>query len=206
MFKKRVKKDATSKRKLDLLDGEEDETIVDMKRKRIFKTALGSVKTVQEDDVLNTPQNDEAPKPKPKLKPASDNIKTITITDFQPDVCKDFLQTGYCGYGDTCKFLHIRDELKQNKPIVKDWQLGNDKVEEELPFKCVICKEDYKTPIKTQCGHPFCKDCFLTRYRKNKHLCFICKKETNGVFLPVKMKPASESTKASSHSEKVELG
>lgn len=34
---------------------------------------------------------------------APTNIRQITITDFQPDVCKDYKETGWCGFGDTCK-------------------------------------------------------------------------------------------------------
>ncbi|KAL0231567.1 hypothetical protein GEMRC1_010971 [Eukaryota sp. GEM-RC1] len=35
--------------------------------------------------------------------------RTSTIeVDIQPDVCKDWLETGFCGYGDACKFAHIR--------------------------------------------------------------------------------------------------
>lgn len=57
-------------------------------------------------------------------------IRTVTMIDYQPDVCKDykgqpsflqvmmlslshqFLETGYCGFGDTCKFLHDRGTCK----------------------------------------------------------------------------------------------
>ncbi|CCO26048.1 Pre-mRNA-splicing factor CWC24 [Rhizoctonia solani AG-1 IB] len=38
----------------------------------------------------------------------SNTIKTVTLVDYQPDVCKDYKETGYCGFGDTCKFLHDR--------------------------------------------------------------------------------------------------
>ena len=40
--------------------------------------------------------------------------------DYQPDVCKDFKDTGYCGYGDACKFLHDRSDYKTGWQIEKD--------------------------------------------------------------------------------------
>lgn len=30
---------------------------------------------------------------------AATNIRTITVTDFAPDVCKDYKTTGFCGFG-----------------------------------------------------------------------------------------------------------
>lgn len=121
------------------------------------------------------------------------NIRTTTITDFQPDVCKDFLQTGYCGYGDTCKFIHVRNESVQKKPVVRDWEIAvtngtKEPSSTEIPFKCVLCKSDYNQPVQTGCGHVFCKLCFMDRYKKRKTRCFVCHEETNGIITPYKEK------------------
>ena len=32
-------------------------------------------------------------------KQASSNIRVTCRFDYQPDICKDYKQTGYCGYG-----------------------------------------------------------------------------------------------------------
>ncbi|KAJ9104448.1 hypothetical protein QFC21_001943 [Naganishia friedmannii] len=48
---------------------------------------------------------------------ASSNIRSITVVDYQPDVCKDYKETGFCGYGDSCKFLHDRGDY------LAGWQL-----------------------------------------------------------------------------------
>lgn len=46
----------------------------------------------------------------------------ITVTDFAPDVCKDYKQTGFCGFGDGCKFLHAREDYKQGWQLDKEWE------------------------------------------------------------------------------------
>ena len=30
--------------------------------------------------------------------------------DYQPDICKDYKETGFCGYGDQCKVSVCRDD------------------------------------------------------------------------------------------------
>jgi len=45
------------------------------------------------------------------------NVLPSCRFDYQPDVCKDYKETGYCGYGDSCKFLHDRGDYKMG------WQI-----------------------------------------------------------------------------------
>ncbi|KJY00667.1 putative pre-mrna splicing factor cwc24 protein [Zymoseptoria brevis] len=134
---------------------------------------------------------------------APTNVRTITVTDFAPDVCKDYKQTGFCGFGDSCKFLHAREDYKQGWQLDKEWESvgskkkkagadgkgGDDDMDEEekmlekIPFACVICKEGYKNPVVTKCGHYFCEKCAMGRYMKEKKKsCAACGADTNGSF------------------------
>lgn len=137
---------------------------------------------------------------------APTNIRTVTTTDFAPDVCKDYKQTGFCGFGDSCKFLHAREDYKQGWQLDKEWENvtkgkkvagtkiasadrkedGNESDEddamlENIPFACVICREKYNDPVVTRCGHYFCESCALKRYRKDPS-CAACGAGTGGVF------------------------
>lgn len=127
---------------------------------------------------------------------APTNIRVTVRLDYQPDVCKDYKETGYCGFGDSCKFLHDRSDYKAG------WQLEKDYVERErirkekllrgenpdlpdvekedidhdedgLPFACFICRKDFTNPIMTLCGHYFCEKCALKRMRTDA-TCAIC--------------------------------
>jgi len=141
---------------------------------------------------------------------APTNIRTTTTTDFAPDVCKDFKQTGFCGFGQNCKFLHDRSDYKQGWQLDREWEdvtkgkkvggivvatANRRKVEEEdddkdviledIPFACIICKGPYREPVVTRCGHYFCEPCALKRYKKDPS-CGACGSGTNGVFISAK--------------------
>ena len=136
----------------------------------------------------------------------SSNVRTITVTDFAPDVCKDYKTTGFCGFGDNCKFLHAREDYKQGWQLDRDWEINtkgkkltgttvasadrngqlaqdddDEALLESIPFACIICKKSYTNPIVTKCGHYFCEACALKRYRKDPS-CAACGSGTNGVF------------------------
>lgn len=153
-------------------------------------------------------KNPNAPDRKVGPIKAPTNIRTITVMDYAPDVCKDYKQTGFCGFGDNCKFLHSREDYKQSWALDREWEdvtkgkknLGgtvvasadrnrtkddDDEAEEALlesiPFVCLICRGPYRSPVITRCGHYFCEPCALSRYRKDPS-CAQCGSGTNGVF------------------------
>ncbi len=135
---------------------------------------------------------------------APTHLRTSVRVDYQPDVCKDYKETGYCGFGDSCKFLHDRSDYKSGWQLDRDWATkqkerrerimrgedpdaepekedGGDVDEDGLPFACFICREEFKMPVETLCKHYFCEDCALKRL-KTDSTCAICKSQTRGVF------------------------
>ncbi|GAA5832234.1 hypothetical protein JCM11251_004287 [Rhodosporidiobolus azoricus] len=145
----------------------------------------------------------QVPKAFGPVKGGPANVRTITLVDYQPDVCKDYKETGFCGYGDSCKFLHDRGDY------LHGWQLDNsflsnsaasgsflakqyareddgadsdDSDKEDLPFACLICRKPFgPDPVVTLCGHYFDSACAIKRFAKTGK-CFACGSSTNGVF------------------------
>ncbi|XBH85971.1 hypothetical protein VPH35_073751 [Triticum aestivum] len=128
------------------------------------------------------------------------HIRLSTRFDYQPDICKDYKETGYCGYDDSCKFMHDKGDYKSGWQLEREWDeaekahkrrivmreldVSDVKAEEEdsddenaLPFACFICREPFVDPVVTKCKHYFCEHCAL----KNKK-CFVCNKPTLGIF------------------------
>jgi RING finger protein 113A len=115
---------------------------------------------------------------------ASAHIRVSARFDYQPDICKDYKETGYCGYGDSCKFMHDRGDYKSGWQMEKEWEeaekarkrnlaLGVDDVDDggvdpgdeddddSLPFACFICRQPFVDPVLTKCKHYFCEHCAL---------------------------------------------
>ncbi|CAL1401483.1 unnamed protein product [Linum trigynum] len=139
---------------------------------------------------------------------ASAHIRVSARFDYQPDICKDYKETGYCGYGASCKFMHDRGDYKSGWQMEKKWDeaekarkrklaMGalakeegefdeandddDDDDDDALPFACFICREPFEDPVVTKCKHYFCEHCALKHHSKNKK-CFVCNKTTLGIF------------------------
>lgn len=115
---------------------------------------------------------------------ASAHIRASARFDYQPDICKDYKETGYCGFGDACKFMHDRGDYKSGWQMEKEWEeaekarkrnlaMGGDDADEggggqsdeddddALPFACFICRQPFIDPVVTKCKHFFCEHCAL---------------------------------------------
>ncbi|XP_057778637.1 zinc finger CCCH domain-containing protein 1 [Salvia miltiorrhiza] len=136
---------------------------------------------------------------------ASAHIRVSARFDYQPDICKDYKETGYCGYGDSCKFMHDRGDYKSGWQLEKEWDekekartrkmaMGMKGGEDDespaesdedddnaLPFACFICREPFVDAVVTKCKHYFCEHCALKHHAKNKK-CFVCNEPTYGIF------------------------
>ncbi|NXR70731.1 R113A protein, partial [Rhadina sibilatrix] len=127
---------------------------------------------------------------------APEHLRATVCWDYQPDICKDYKETGFCGFGDSCKFLHDRSDYKHGWQVKQELEGGcysisdneNYKVssdEEEMPLKCFICRGSFKNPVVTKCRHYFCQSCALQHYSKSQ-CCYTCDKQTSGVFNPAR--------------------
>ncbi|KAF9147178.1 hypothetical protein BG015_011227 [Linnemannia schmuckeri] len=130
---------------------------------------------------------------------ASANIRVTNRFDYQPDICKDYKETGFCGYGDSCIYMHDRGDYKAGWQLDQEWEAeqrakkaaliegldpeaeSSSDEDDDVPFACLICREPFTRPVVTKCNHYFCEKCALKRYAKTPK-CAACQTPTGGLF------------------------
>ena len=132
---------------------------------------------------------------------APTNLRVNCRFDYAPGICKDYKETGFCGFGDGCVFMHDRGDYKTGWELEEEWRKeqiqkqllikegkynpGSDEEYEvnefEAPLICQICDRDFINPVVTKCEHYFCEKCALTHYSKSSS-CYVCRKSTQGIF------------------------
>lgn len=139
---------------------------------------------------------------------ASNFIRTTARFDYQPDICKDYKETGFCGFGDTCIYLHDRGDTLAGWQIDQQWEeeqkkkkekqekaitefmgkteedIDDEAADDGLPFACFLCREHFKDPVVTKCSHHFCEKCIMSYVRNatSQGKCPVCQKDTHSVF------------------------
>jgi RING finger protein 113A len=53
---------------------------------------------------------------------AAAHVRVTARFDYQPDICKDYKETGFCGYGDTCIYLHDRTDTVSGWQLERQWE------------------------------------------------------------------------------------
>lgn len=128
-------------------------------------------------------------------KHATPHIRTTSRFDYQQGLCKDYNETGYCGFGDSCIFVHDRGSYKTGWELEQEWDEAQKKglVEPVEPnviapaqnTKCAVCDTEPRGPrVMSRCLHLFCEECAIRRSAHNKK-CPVCGCETNGQFKAV---------------------
>ena len=133
------------------------------------------------------------------------HFKNPVDVDFNPSRCKDFHDSGYCSWGDSCIYAHDRTDYKRGWELDKEWeeqqkeaknkqinaflskQLGEDEKNKQKEENCLLCEKKAVDAVYTECDHLFCEKCVLSRYKLDQK-CPECGKALKGVFVDAKLK------------------
>lgn len=184
---------------MEIIAGDEAEEMASKRQRKEKEEQKGSDDDAPDDGLYrgqnayrsHIKKNQEVPKAM-RVGPqrSTSTIRTVTIVDYQPDVCKDYKETGYCGFGDTCKFLHDRgtylagwqlDKMAENPKRRADESESHSDSSEDVPFACLVCRKHFTDPVVTRCGHYYCSACAIKRYAKTPK-CLACGAPTGGIF------------------------
>ncbi|GAX13911.1 RING finger protein 113A [Fistulifera solaris] len=138
------------------------------------------------------------------------NVRVTARFDYEPSICKDYKETGFCGFGDTCIYLHDRGDTMTGWQLEQQWEEQQKKKKEQqekeiqgfvdgmsesksrtkeefaisdgLPFACFLCREFFKNPVVTVCNHYFCESCIMNHVKEESDACPICSHDTSSVF------------------------
>ena len=90
---------------------------------------------------------------------------------------KKKLEDSIAAFGDDATEKKVDDDEDDD-----DNKYAIDSDEEDLPFACFVCREDFVNPIVTVCGHYFCSHCAIEGMKATSNKCPICNKQTFGVY------------------------
>ncbi|KAL8455894.1 hypothetical protein Emag_000268 [Eimeria magna] len=141
----------------------------------------------------------------------ANNVRLTMYIDYKPEICKDYKETGYCGYGDCCKFLHDRTDYKEGWQVDREWEEVQKKKQERLrrqaegldspsssgssseseesadedglPFACLKCRERWRVDMRPVVTR--CRHYFCEKCAveeyKSSSKCSQCGAETLGI-------------------------
>ncbi|KAJ3293006.1 hypothetical protein HDU79_000784 [Rhizoclosmatium sp. JEL0117] len=132
------------------------------------------------------------------------HVRISARFDYQQDICKDYKDSGNCGFGDSCIYMHDRGDYKTGWQLDKEWEeqqkqkkqeedyarfliqegkTVEEEEEDDVPTDCPVCHGPFKDPVVTKCKHYFCESCALS---KSLSKCYECNQPTGGSFAVAK--------------------
>jgi RING finger protein 113A len=105
------------------------------------------------------------------------HIRPDVRMDYARDICKDYKETGYCGYGDTCIFLHDRSDYKAGWQIEREWEL-EEKQKRENKAQLFASRPGQKSQSSTN-QEDITEEGLTMSSKNSKDLpfaCYICRK------------------------------
>lgn len=96
---------------------------------RSFANALYGLEEIEKSKTLGGARTSVTASMGPQ--PAKSGMRSTATFDYQMDVCKDYKESGYCGFGDSCKFLHDRSDYKSGWQLDSEWNAQQKRMEKE---------------------------------------------------------------------------
>lgn len=107
------------------------------------------------------------------------HVRPDVRMDYARDICKDYKETGYCGYGDTCIFLHDRSDYKAGWQIEREWELEQKSKREQKAKTFGSGSSGASKSADSPANPNYTDDGLLVSSKDSKDLpfaCFICRK------------------------------
>ncbi|KAJ3000973.1 hypothetical protein HDV02_000042 [Globomyces sp. JEL0801] len=114
---------------------------------------------------------------------AVSNVKISCRFDYAAGICKDYKETGWQLDQQWEEDMKKAEEERNPNRFHIENEVEEEEIDsdDDLPFACLICRGDFKSPIVTKCKHYFCESCALKHFAKTPG-CFACSLNTQGVF------------------------
>lgn len=142
----------------------------------------------------------------------SNYVKDSARMDYNPELCKDYFETGHCAFGDTCIFIHDRSDYASGHQLEKDWNDKQRKLHRKLMGKKFADDSDEESenddaisakieeideeglPLKCKICNNYFREPIITKcghyfcescalkHYKTDKSCYTCHKPTHGIF------------------------
>ena len=112
--KKEIKKDDKSNSKEEIINQKKPDFF-----KELFYKSNKNLKKVRNEVTTTRYDSDDVDPTLKDRHKMNKFIKSSIRVDYKSGICKDYRDTGFCGFGDNCQFLHDRSDLYMG------WELDN---------------------------------------------------------------------------------